>query len=120
MHIKVRQNGTIESRAIYNIPGVGIDGRKDLIGLYSLENEGAKFWLSVLRDLKQRGVEDILIACIDGLKEFPEAIETIFPKTKIQLCIVHQIRISIRYVTENDKKVVMAHSHSPRELSPDK
>ncbi|MNY39572.1 Transposase, Mutator family [compost metagenome] len=88
MHYKVRQNGTVESRAIYNILGVGMDGRKDLIGLYSSENEGAKFWLSVLTDLKQRGVEDILIACVDGLKGFPEAI---FPKTKVQLCIVHQI-----------------------------
>ena len=107
MHIKVRQNGTVESRAIYNILGVGMDGRKDLIGLYSSENEGAKFWLSVLTDLKQRGVEDILIACIDGLKGFPEAIEAIFPKTKIQLCIVHQIRTSMRYVTEKDKKLVM-------------
>jgi len=80
---------------------------KDLIGLYSSENEGAKFWLSVLTDLKQRGVEDILIACIDGLKGFPEAIEAIFPKTKIQLCSVHQIRTSMRYVAEKDKKLVM-------------
>ncbi len=86
---------------------VGRIRRKDLIGLYSSENEGAKFWLSVLTDLKQRGVEDILIACIDGLKGFPEAIEAIFPKTKIQLCIVHQIRTSMRYVTEKDKKLVM-------------
>ncbi|GAA0884575.1 hypothetical protein GCM10009120_31730 [Sphingobacterium siyangense subsp. cladoniae] len=72
--------------------GIGMDGRKDLVGLYSSENEGAKFWLSVLTDLKQRGVEDILIACIDSLKGFTEAIEAIFPKTKIQLCIVLQIR----------------------------
>lgn len=92
MHYKVRQNGTVESRAIYNILGVGMDGCEDLIGLYSSENEGAKFWLSVLTDLKQRGVEDILITCIDGLKGFPEAI---FPKTKVQLCIVHQIRSSM-------------------------
>jgi len=82
-------------------------GRKDLIGLYSSENERAKFWLSVLTDLKQHSGEDLLIACIDGLKGFPEAIETIFPKIKIQLCIVHQIRTSMRYVTEKDKKVVM-------------
>lgn len=107
MHIKVRQNGTVESRAIYNILVVGMDGRKDLIGLYSSENEGAKFWLSVLTDLKQCGVEDILIACIDGLNGFPEAIEAIFSKTKIQVCIVHQIRTSIRYVNEKDKKLVM-------------
>ena len=107
MHYKVRQNGTVESRAIYNILGIGTDGRKDLIGLYSSENEGSKFWLSVLTDLKQRGVEDILIACIDGLKGFPEAIEAIFPKTKVQLCIIHQIRSTMRYVTEKDKKAVM-------------
>ncbi|WKK57587.1 IS256 family transposase [Sphingobacterium sp. BN32] len=108
MHYKVRQNGTVESRAIYNILGIGMDGRKDLIGLYSSEHEGAKFWLSVLTDLKQRGVEDILIACIDGLKGFPEAIEAIFPKTRIQLCVVHQIRSSIRYVTDKDKREVIA------------
>jgi len=84
-----------------------MDGKKDLIGLYSSENEGAKFLLSVLTDLKLRGVEDILIACIDGLKGFPEAIEAIFPKTKVQLCIVHQIRSSMRYVTEKDKKTVI-------------
>lgn len=108
MHYKVRQNGTVESRAIYNILGIGMDGRKDLIGLYSSKHEGAKFWLSVLTDLKQRGVEDILIACIDGLKGFPEAIEPIFPKTRIQLCVVHQIRSSIRYVTDKDKRAVIA------------
>lgn len=108
MHYKVRQNGTVESRAIYNILGIGMDGRKDLIGLYSSKHEGAKFWLSVLTDLKQRGVEDILIACIDGLKGFPEAIEAIFPKTRIQLCVVHQIRSSIRYVTDKDKRAVIA------------
>src|SRR5690606_4793876 len=79
MHYKVRHNGAVETRAIYNILGIGLDGRKDLIGLYLSENEGAKFWLSVLADLKQRGVEDILIACIDGLKGFPEAIEAVFP-----------------------------------------
>jgi len=107
MHYKVRQNGTVESRANYNILGIGMDGRKDLIGLYSSENEGAKYCLSVLTDLKQRGVEDILIACVDGLKGFPDAIEAIFPKTKVQLCIVHQIRSSMRYLTEKDKKAVI-------------
>lgn len=108
MHYKVRDNGTVESRAIYNILGINREGKKDLIGIYLSENEGAKFWLSVLTDLKQRGVEDILIACIDGLKGFPEAIEAVFPKTKIQLCIIHQIRTSIRYVPEKDKKTVIA------------
>lgn len=108
MHYKVRDNGSVESRAIYNILGVTREGKKDLIGIYLSENEGAKFWLSVLTDLKQRGVEDILIACIDGLKGFPEAIEAVFPKTKIQLCIIHQIRTSMRYVPEKEKKAVIA------------
>jgi len=108
MHYKIRHNGSVETRAVYNILGVGIDGRKDLIGLYLSETEGAKFWLSVLTDLKQRGVEDILIACIDGLKGFPEAIASVFPQTRVQLCIVHQIRSSLRYVAEKEKKAVMA------------
>ncbi len=107
MHYKIRHNGSVESRAIYNILGVDIDGRKDLIGLYLSETEGAKFWLSVLTDLKQRGVEDILIACIDGLKGFPEAIEAVFPQTRVQLCIVHQIRSSMKYVPDKEKKTVM-------------
>ena len=118
MHYKGRDNGTVESRAIYNILGINREGKKDLIGIYLSEYEGAKFCgaarrLSVLTDLKQRGVEDILIACIDGLKRFPEAIEAVFPKTKIQLCIIHrratpQISTSMRYVPEKDKKAVIA------------
>ncbi|CAI9686936.1 IS256 family transposase ISWpi15 [Elizabethkingia anophelis] len=107
MFYKIRHNGSVETRAVYNILGVGIDGRKDLIGLYLSETEGAKFWLSVLTDLKQRGVEDILIACIDGLKGFPEAIASVFPKTRVQLCVVHQIRSSLKYVAEKEKKAVM-------------
>lgn len=107
MHYKIRHNGSIETRAVYNILGVDIDGRKDLIGLYLSESEGAKFWLSVLTDLKQRGVEDILIACIDGLKGFPEAIASVFPQTRVQLCIVHQIRSSMKYVPDKEKKAVM-------------
>lgn len=108
MHYKVKDNGSVQTRAVYNILGVNRDGRKDLIGIYLSENEGAKFWLSVLTDLKQRGVEDILVACIDGLKGFPDAIEAVYPKTQIQLCIVHQIRSSLRYVPEKDKKAVVA------------
>jgi putative transposase len=108
MHYKVRENGSVESRAVYNILGIDRQGKKDLIGIYLSENEGAKFWLSVLTDLKQRGVEDILVACIDGLKGFPEAIAAVYPKTQIQLCIVHQIRTSLRYVPEKDKKAVVA------------
>ena len=108
MHYKVRVNGSVESRAIYNLLGIDIEGKKELLGIYVSENEGAKFWLGVLTDLKKRGVEDILIACIDGLKGFPEAIEAVFPKTRVQLCIVHQIRTSMRYVPDKDKKAVMA------------
>jgi putative transposase len=108
IHYKVRVNGTVESRAIYNLLGIDIEGKKELLGLYLSENEGAKFWLTVLSDLKKRGVQDILIACIDGLKGFPEAIEATFPKTRVQLCIVHQIRTSMRYVPDKDKKAVMA------------
>jgi len=108
MHYKVKDNGSVQTRAVYNILGVNRDGRKDLIGIYLSENEGAKFWLSVLTDLKQRGVEDILVACVDGLKGFPDAIESVYPKTQVQLCIVHQIRSSLRYVPEKDKKAVVA------------
>lgn len=104
MHYKVRESGRVITRAIYNILGVDIEGKKDLIGMYVSESEGAKFWLSVITDLKNRGVEDILIACIDGLKGFPEAIATVFPLTQIQTCVVHQIRNSLRYVAEKDKK----------------
>jgi len=107
MHYKIRHNGSVETRAVYNILGVDLEGRKDLIGLYLSETEGAKFWLSVLTDLKQRGVEDILIACIDGLKGFPEAIAAVFPNTRVQLCIVHQIRSSMKYVPDKEKKAVM-------------
>lgn len=107
MFFKIRVNGGVETRAVYNILGVDIEGKKEVLGLYLSENEGAKFWLTVLTDLKKRGVNDIIIACIDGLKGFPEAIEAVFPKTKIQLCIVHQIRSSMKYVAEKDKKAVV-------------
>ncbi|MEG3978932.1 IS256 family transposase [Microcoleus sp. herbarium8] len=108
MFFKVRVNGQVETRAIYNILGVDIEGRKDVLGLYVSENEGAKFWLSVLTDLKKRGVGDIFIACIDGLKGFPQAVEAVFPQTKVQLCIVHQIRSCMKYVPDRDRKAVVA------------
>jgi len=108
IYYKVRENGTVKSRAIYNILGVNREGKKELLGVYVSENEGAKFWLSVLIDLKQRGVQDIFIACIDGLKGFPEAVEAAFPQTRVQLCIVHQIRTTLRFVAEKDKKEVAA------------
>ena len=93
---------------MYCLLGVGRDGKKDLLGLYINETEGAKFWLQVLTDLQNRGVQDIIIACIDNLKGFAEAIESIFPRTEVQLCVVHQIRNSIRYVASKDMKAVMA------------
>lgn len=98
----------METYAIYNIRGEDIEGKKDVLVLYISGNEGSKFWLSVFTDLKARGVKAIFIACSDGLKGFPEAVKTVFPKTKVQLCIVHQIRSSMRYVPNKDKKVVRA------------
>jgi len=108
MHYKVREGGSVVTRAVYNILAVNLQGQKDLIGMYVSESEGAKFWLSVLTDLKNRGMQDMLIACVDGLKGFPEAIASIFPQTEIQTCIVHQIRNSLRYISEKDKKVFVA------------
>ncbi|MDD9305127.1 MAG: IS256 family transposase [Desulfobacter sp.] len=108
IHYKVRENGKVGSKAVYTILGVNIEGRKEVLGLYISENEGANFWLQVLTDLSNRGVKDILIACVDGLKGFPEAIETIFPDTEVQLCVVHQIRNSLKYVGSKNKKEFMA------------
>jgi len=107
IHYKIREDGKVLSKAIYTILGVNIEGRKEVLGLYISENEGANFWLQVLTDLSNRGIGDILIACIDGLKGFPEAIETIFPKTEVQLCVVHQIRNSLKYVGSKNQKEFM-------------
>ena len=107
IHYKIREDGRTVSRAIYCILGIDCQGNKDLLGLYTSENEGAKFWLQVLTDLKNRGVEDILIACIDNLTGFVQAIGSIFPKTEVQLCIVHQIRNSLKYVSSKDQKAFL-------------
>lgn len=107
MHYKVREEGKISSKAIYTIIGINLEGRKDLLGMYVSESEGANFWLQVITDLNNRGLEDILIASIDNLKGFAEAINTVFPKCEIQTCIVHQIRNSIRYVASKDQKEFM-------------
>jgi putative transposase len=107
IHYKIRENGKVIGKAVYTILGVNIEGRKEVLGLYISENEGANFWLQVLTDLSNRGVADILIACVDGLKGFPEAIETIFPDTEVQLCIVHQIRNSLKYVGSKNQKEFM-------------
>jgi putative transposase len=108
MHYKVREGGSVATRAVYNILGITLEGKKDLIGMYISESEGAKFWLSVLTDLKNRGVEDMLIACVDGLKGFPQAIAAVFPQAQVQLCVVHQIRSSLRYVADRDRKAFVA------------
>ena len=107
IHYKIKENGKVCSKAVYTILGVNIEGRKEVLGLYISENEGANFWLQVLTDISNKGVKDILIACVDGLKGFPEAIETIFPKTEVQLCVVHQIRNSLRYVGSKNQKEFM-------------
>jgi len=107
MHFKVREEGKVVSKAIYSILGVNKNGCKEIIGIYLSESEGARFWLGVLNDLRTRGVDDILIASIDGLKGFPEAIAQVFPKAEIQLCVVHQIRNSLKYVVSKDQKSFM-------------
>ncbi|MEO5582029.1 MAG: IS256 family transposase [Saprospiraceae bacterium] len=108
MHYKVKDEGRIVSRAVYHILGINKEGRKDLLGMYVSESEGANFWLSVLSDLRNRGVEDILIACIDNLNGFAEAIQSTFPKVEVQSCIVHQIRNSLKYVASKDQKPFMS------------
>lgn len=108
MHYKVKEQGKVKSRAVYNILGIDKEGKKDLLGVYVSENEGANFWLSVLTDLNNRGLKDILIACIDNLNGFEQAISGIFPKTEVQSCVVHQIRNSLKYVASKDQKEFMA------------
>jgi len=108
IHYKIRENGKVAGKAVYTILGVNLEGRKEVLGLYISEHEGANFWLQVLTDLSNRGVKDILITCVDGLKGFPEAIETIFPNTEVQLCVVHQIRNSLKYVGSKNQKEFMA------------
>lgn len=105
IHYKVKDDsGRAVARAIYNVLGINKDGHKELLGMYVAKSEGANFWLEVLTDLQNRGVEDIMICCVDGLKGFPDAIQSIFPNTVVQLCIVHQIRNSIKYVGSKHQK----------------
>jgi putative transposase len=110
--LKVREGGTVQRRACYLALGVTVDGERDVLGMWFQEAEGAKFWMQVLNELKQRGVADILLCCVDGLKGFPEAIEAIFPNTVVQTCIVHLIRHSLRYVPRREREQVA------RELKP--
>ena len=104
VHFKVREENKIVSKAIYVALGITMDGMKDVIGMWIGENEGAKFWFKVCTELKNRGVKDILIACVDGLKGFPDAIKSVFPDTAVQLCIIHQIRNSFKYISWKDQK----------------
>ena len=104
--VKVRQNGSVINKAVFLALGINTDGQKELLGMWLAENEGAKFWLNVLTELKNRGLQDILIACVDGLKGFPDAINSVFPQTHIQLCIIHMVRNSLKYVSWKDYKAV--------------
>jgi transposase-like protein len=107
MHYKVKVDGKIEHKALYNILGINKEGYKEVLGMYISESEGANFWLQVLTDLQNRGLEDILIACTDNLKGFTNAILSVFPKTQVQLCIVHQIRNSLKFIASKDQKEFM-------------
>ena len=107
MYYKVRQDNKVITRCVYNILGINAEGKKEILGCHTNETEGAGFWLGVLSDLQNRGVNDILIACIDNLKGFAEAISTVFPSTEVQSCIVHQIRNSLKYVASKDQKEFM-------------
>jgi len=106
IRVKVRQEGRVINKAVYLAIGVNLDGIKEVLGMWTAETEGAKFWLFVVTELKNRGVKDIFIACVDGLKGFPEAIETVFPDTQVQLCLVHMVRHSLKYVTWRQRKEV--------------
>jgi transposase-like protein len=107
IHYKVREDNAIKTKAVYCLIGLNREGIKDLLGMYIGENESARFWLSVLNDIHRRGVKDILIASIDNLKGFAQAIEAVYPQTKVQLCIVHQIRNSLKYIPFKDRKPVV-------------
>ena len=108
IHVKVRDAGSVRAKAIYLAIGINMEGHKEILGLWIAQTEGAKFWLSVVTELKNRGVQDIFIACVDGLKGFPEAIETVYPHAIVQLCIVHMVRNSLNYVGWNKRKEVAA------------
>ena len=104
--VKMRSDGRVENRAVYVAIGITLAGQKEVLGLWTSANEGAKFWLQVLTEMKNRGLKDIFIACVDGLKGFPQAIETVYPKTTVQLCMVHMVRASLNYVNWKERKRV--------------
>lgn len=106
IHVKVRDNHTVINKAVYLAIGVNMEGKKELLGIWISKNEGAKFWMQVVTELKNRGVEKIYVACVDGLKGFTEAINSVFPDTTVQLCIVHMVRNPVKYVSHKDLKEV--------------
>lgn len=108
MYYKVRVDGKVVTRVLYSVIGLNLHGRKEVLGLYLSESEGAKFWLTVLNDLKQRGVNDVIFACVDGLKGFPDAIQNVFPQAIVQLCVVHQIRYALRLIPDKNTKEFMS------------
>jgi putative transposase len=108
LYVKMRNEGRVENRAVYVAIGIDLLGRKEVLGLWTSANEGAKFWLSVLTDLRNRGVKDVFIACVDGLKGFPQAIQSVYPQAQVQLCMVHMMRASLNYVTWKEKRQVAA------------
>ena len=108
LRVKIRDGGHVMNKAIYVAIGVNMEGKKEVLGLWAAQNEGAKFWLQVMTELKNRGVKDIFVACVDGLKGFPDAIETVFPNAEVQLCIVHMVRASLSYVNWKQRKDVAA------------
>src|SRR5215510_5864840 len=108
LFVKSREDGAVQTKAVYLALGVTMDGEKELLGLWLSESEGAKFWLSVFTELQNRGVQDCFIACVDGLKGLPEAIEAVLPKTQVQLCIVHKVRNSLKYVPWKERRAVAA------------
>ena len=108
VHFKVKDSGVVQTKAAYTVYGVSLDGYREILGIWIGESEGARHWLSVFSELRQRGVEDILIACMDGLKGLPEALSQIFPKTEVQLCVIHMIRASLRYIPNKHYKEFIA------------
>lgn len=108
VHFKVKESGSVQCKAAYTAYGISLDGYREVLGIWIEESEGAAYWLSVFSELKQRGVKDILIACMDGLKGLPEALKEIYPKTEVQICVIHMIRASLRHVPNKHYKEFMA------------
>lgn len=106
LRVKIKENGRILNKAVHLVLGITMEGNKDLLGVWIAKEEGAKFWLRVLNDLKTRGVQDIFITCVDGLKGFPDAVESVFPQSEVQLCVVHQVRNSLKFVSWKERKEV--------------